>query len=137
MSTLTVSAAIMALKQDFMLLWGIDCWLIQTLLWWLTIDYRSTVLVSLTGKCPESYWNVLLLTIKYPGFLLHNKKRIYQVLRFRGLCCSGSQIRNWPFASQILNLTQSIDKKSENLQWEKCRFITDIEKNVFWHWTIF
>ena len=36
-----------------------------------------------------------------------------------------------PFASQILNLTQSIDKKSENLQWEKCRFITEIEKKRF------
>ena len=34
-----------------------------------------------------------------------------------------------PFASQILNLTQSIDnKKSENLQWEKCKYLTDIEK---------
>ena len=34
-----------------------------------------------------------------------------------------------PFPSQILNLTHSIDnKKSKNLQWEKCRCITDIEQ---------
>ena len=33
-----------------------------------------------------------------------------------------------PFASRVLNLTQPIHKKSENLQWEKCRYITDIEK---------
>ena len=34
-----------------------------------------------------------------------------------------------PFASRVLNLTQSIHKKSENLQWEKCRYITDKEKH--------
>ena len=33
-----------------------------------------------------------------------------------------------PFASQVLNLTQSIHQKNENLQWEKCRYITDKEK---------
>ena len=33
-----------------------------------------------------------------------------------------------PFASHVLNLTQSIDKKSENLLWEKWRCITDIDK---------
>ena len=32
------------------------------------------------------------------------------------------------FASRVLNLTQSIHQKNENLQWEKCRYITDIEK---------
>ena len=33
-----------------------------------------------------------------------------------------------PFASRVLNLNQSIHQKNENLQWEKCRYITDIEK---------
>ena len=32
------------------------------------------------------------------------------------------------FASRVLNLNQSIHKKNENFQWEKCRYIKDIEK---------
>ena len=39
-----------------------------------------------------------------------------------------NQIRNWALCKPSLNLTQSIDKKSENLQWEKCRYITDKER---------
>ena len=33
-----------------------------------------------------------------------------------------------PFASRVLNLTRSINKENEKLQWEKCRYIKDIEK---------
>ena len=33
-----------------------------------------------------------------------------------------------PFASRVLNLTQSIHQKNQNLQWEKCRYIKDIEE---------
>ena len=53
---------------------------------------------------------------------------LYQALRFHAVQAAKSGIG--PFASRILNLTQSIDQKSENLQWEKCRYITNID-NTF------
>ena len=42
-----------------------------------------------------------------------------------------------PFASRILNLTQSIDKKSKNLQWENYRYIKDIKKRFLTMHNIF
>ena len=36
-----------------------------------------------------------------------------------------------PFARGFWNLNQSIEQKIKNLQWEKCRYITDIEI-TFW-----
>ena len=54
---------------------------------------------------------------------------LYQTLRFCGLCCSGIQIRNWALSKPNFEPNSfNWQKKSENLQLEKGRCITDIEQ---------
>jgi hypothetical protein len=54
---------------------------------------------------------------------------LHQGLRFCGFCCSGSQLQNWALCQPCFELNSiNSQKKSENLQLEKCRYKTDIEK---------
>ena len=39
--------------------------------------------------------------------------------------------RIWLFESRVLKLTQSIDNKTLNLQWEKCIYKAHIEKTLY------
>ena len=51
-----------------------------------------------------------------------------KLLDFADFDVQAANSRIGPFASQVLNLNCLIHKKSENLQWEKCRYITGREK---------
>ena len=53
---------------------------------------------------------------------------IYQALRFRGFCCSGSQLHNWALCKPSFEPNSINSQNSGNLQLEKCRYITDIER---------
>ena len=51
-----------------------------------------------------------------------------KLLDFADFAVQTANSRIGPFASPVLNLNHLIHKKSENLQWEKCRYITGREK---------
>ena len=51
-----------------------------------------------------------------------------KLLDFADFAVQAANSRIGPFASRVLNLNHLIHKKSENLQWEKCSYITGREK---------
>ena len=51
-----------------------------------------------------------------------------KLLNFADFAVQAVNSRIGPFASQVLNLNHLFHQKSENLQWEKCRYITGREK---------
>jgi hypothetical protein len=61
--------------------------------------------------------------------LLHSLKEfLNQALRFRKFCCSCSQLQNWALCKPSFEPNSIHWQKSEYLQWEKWKYITDIEK---------
>ena len=87
---------------------------------WPIAGWRFTCIRSkgqLSIKVLEKYWKILQFYIL-----------VYQALRFRGFCCSGSQLQNWALCKPSFEPKSFNSQKKENLQWEKCRYITGREK---------
>ena len=62
---------------------------------------------------------------------------INQALRFCGFCCSGRQLQNLALCKPSFEPNLINSQKNENLQLEKCKYITDkkIHKSIrSWLW---
>ena len=62
---------------------------------------------------------------------------IYQALRFRGFCCSGSQLQNWALCNQSFEPNSNISLKKWKLAMGKVYINNRHRKNIFWHCAIF
>ena len=84
--------------------------------YWLVVVHKWSVVVVcfvvIGGVCPGN------------GI----QRSYIRLLDFADFAVQAANSRIRPFASRVLNLNHLIHKKSENLQREKCRYITEGEK---------
>ena len=61
----------------------------------------------------------------------------HQALRFRGLCCSCSQLQNWALCKPRFESNSINSQKEWKLAMRKVKIYNRRRENVFWHCTIF
>ena len=93
--------------------------------WPLIIETQHYNAVQCILLCTTVHYEAVQCTTVLSVIIAYNGIKL---LDFADFAIQAANSRIGPFESQVLNLNHLIHKKSENMQWEKCRYITGREK---------